>query len=542
MPRLPFLKTRRIKSPFYGPNDEISILLAIVMGLQHFLAVVGGIITPTILISGSGSNSLNVDTETRQYMISASLIVCGICSMIQIIRFRIPKTKYYIGAGLLQITGVSFANIAAAQAVISNMYKSGACPTEIAADGTTTYLPCPDAFGAILGTQLVASVLSLIIAFLPPRVIRKLFPKIVSGIVLVVIGGSLLSTGMSNWAGGSGPCAARPTSGLFALCPTINAPNAQQWGSPVNFALGASVFATILVVELCGSIFLRNIGVIVGLLVGCIIAAGVGMFDKSGIESARVITFIWVKTFKISVYAPGIIPYLFTQLDMVIETIGDLTAACDVSDLPLEGEKYEQRLRGGILADFVGTVFSSVATSMTVVTFSQNNGVIASSSMASRRAGFMCAVILIICGVFGKISAAFLAIPSPLIGGMTVFLFGMVLTAGIRILSYLEWTRRDRVIIASSLSLALGQAMVPDWFSYVLPSSTNPSIEGLYEAINTVVSTPYIVAGIMSMVLNQILPYDPVDDEKEAVPNVTTHGGAQRYHYDEPTSSATSRE
>lgn len=75
-------------------------------------------------------------------------------SLVQIVRFRIPKTNYYIGAGLLQITGVSFANLASAQAIIKNMYKSGTCPTEIAADGTMTYLPCPDAFGAILGTQV----------------------------------------------------------------------------------------------------------------------------------------------------------------------------------------------------------------------------------------------------------------------------------------------------------------------------------------------------------------------------------------------------
>jgi NCS2 family nucleobase:cation symporter-2 len=118
------------------------------------LAVIGGIISPTIIISGSGSSYLNVDEDLRRYMVSASLISSGLMSIVQIIRFRIPKTRFYIGVGLLQIAGVAFANMSAAQAVISNMYKSGACPTEVSSDGTISYLPCPDAFGSILGTQV----------------------------------------------------------------------------------------------------------------------------------------------------------------------------------------------------------------------------------------------------------------------------------------------------------------------------------------------------------------------------------------------------
>ncbi|KAI8333452.1 permease family-domain-containing protein [Chlamydoabsidia padenii] len=529
MPRIPYLHPKSNGSPFYGPNDDIPIVVAIIMGLQHFLAVIGGVIAPTIMVSGAGSSFLNLDNATRQYMVSASLIVSGLMSMVQIIRFKIPKTRFYVGAGLLQITGVSFANIASAQALIKNMYDSGACP--MSADGTP--LPCPDAFGAILGTQMVASLLAVGISFLPPRAIRHMFPKIVSGIVLVVIGSSLLSSGFKNWAGGAGPCMARPTSGDFVVCPSIHSPNAQAWGSPVNFALGASVFVMILVVELVGSVFMKNVSVVLGLLVGCIIAASLGMFDSSSISSAPAITFLWVKTFKLSIYGPGIIPYIFTVLDMAIECLGDITAASDVSGLTLEGKKFEERCQGGLLADGLSGIFSGLATSMGVVTFSQNNGIIAVTRCASRTAGFVCATMLIICGIFGKISAAFLAIPSPLIGGMTVFLFASVAASGIRILGYLDWTRRDRVIIAASLSIALGVSMVPDWFSHVLPTSTNTALQGFYDAIDTVVSTGYIMAGIMSVVLNLILPYDSPDDQlrpssEQDDPAVIT--GSQRFH------------
>ncbi|KAI7849904.1 permease family-domain-containing protein [Circinella umbellata] len=513
IPHIPFLRKKANSSPFYGPNDDVPIFLLLVMGIQHFLAVIGGIITPTILISGAGSNALNLDQDLRQYMISASLIVSGIMSFVQIIRFKIPMTRYYIGAGLLQITGVSFANLPAAQAIISNMYSSGYCPSEILPDGTVNQLPCPDAFGAILGTQMVCALLTVCISFLPPRVIRKLFPKIVTGIVLLVIGSSLMTSAMKNWAGGSGPCMSRPESGDFALCPTIHAPNAQQWGSAVNFGLGASVFFTITVLEVVGSVFLKNISVIVGLVVGCIIAACVGMFDSSDIVSAPAATFLWVKTFNLSIYGPGVIPFLFVYLDMTIECLGDLTAACDVSGTDITGEVFESRCQGGLLADGLSGIFSGLATSMGVVTFSQNNGVIAVTRCANRYAGVVCASLLIIFGIFSKISAAFLAIPAPLIGGMSVYLFASVATSGIRILGYMEWSRRDRVIVAASLALALGVSLVPDWFTHVMPKAeNNEALQGFYDAITTVVSTGYILAGIVSILLNLILPYE------EAVP------------------------
>ncbi|KAK9762969.1 hypothetical protein K7432_010768 [Basidiobolus ranarum] len=509
MPRIPFLNRSQVnRSPFYGPDDEIPISVALLMGIQHFLAVIGGIISPTIMISGAGDTFLNLDQETRSYMISASLIMSGLMSIVQIVRIPIPKTKYFIGAGLLQITGVAFSNIPAAQAMIGTMYKSGTCSRDLQADGSYLYNPCPDAFGAILGTQMLCASIAILISFLPARIMRRIFPKMVTGIVLTVIGASLIISGMKNWAGGTGPCSARPDTGLFSKCPTINAPNAFEWGSPVYIGLGASVFLTIIVIEMVGSIFLKNISVVIGLAVGCILGGVTGMFDSSSIQSAPTITFLWTKSFKLSVYGPGIIPLLFVYIDFLIECIGDLTANCDVSGIPVEGPDFDSRMQGGLLADGLSGVLSGAATSMGVVTFSQNNGVIAVTRCASRIAGYVCAGLLIICGIFAKISGAFLAIPSPIMGGMTTFLFASVATSGIRILGYLDWTRRDRIIVAASLAMALGVELVPGWFSHVLPSTYNVALAGLYEAIETIASTGYILAGIISIFLNLTLPED----------------------------------
>lgn len=100
----------------------------------------------------------------------------------------------------------------------------------------------------------------------------------------------------------------RPSSGEYMLCPDISAPNAQEWGCPLNFAIGGAVFGSIILIEIVGSVFLKNISVIVGLVIGVIITVCLGIIDGSSIASARAATFIWVKTFKYSIYPPATLP------------------------------------------------------------------------------------------------------------------------------------------------------------------------------------------------------------------------------------------
>jgi uric acid-xanthine permease len=107
------------------------------------------------------------------------------------------------------------------------MYANGYCPT--ADDGTK--LPCPEGYGAILGTAACCALLEILISFIPPKIMLKIFPPIVTGPTVMLIGISLIESGFQNWAGGSGPCNERPEDGLFALCPSINAPRPLPWGS-----------------------------------------------------------------------------------------------------------------------------------------------------------------------------------------------------------------------------------------------------------------------------------------------------------------------
>ena len=117
------------------------VVLALLLGFQHALAMLAGIITPPIIIASSA----NFDAEITQYLVSTSLIVCGILSSVQITRFHIYKTPYYIGTGLISVVGTSFAIIPVATKGLAQMYSNGICKT--AADGTK--LPCPEGYGAI---------------------------------------------------------------------------------------------------------------------------------------------------------------------------------------------------------------------------------------------------------------------------------------------------------------------------------------------------------------------------------------------------------
>lgn len=224
MPNLPFMRPSIRAAPFFGLHDRMPLLLAGILGFQHALAMLAGLIVPPIMIS----NFANLVPETRQYLVSTALIVSGLLSTIQITRFRIYKTPYYIGTGLISVVGISFAIIPVAEGAIKQMYDNGFCP-KAAADGSL--LPCPDAYGAIIGTAAVCGLVEVLISFLPPKVMLRIFPPIVTGPTVMLIGISLIRSAFTNWAGGSGCSQGEDGPAFLRLCPDINAPHPLPWGS-----------------------------------------------------------------------------------------------------------------------------------------------------------------------------------------------------------------------------------------------------------------------------------------------------------------------
>lgn len=184
-----------------------------------------------------------------------------------------------------------------------------------------------------------------------------------------------------------------------------------------------------------------------------------------GIDAAPVASFIWVHTFPLSIYGPIVLPLLAVYIVLTMETIGDVTATCDVSKLQVDGPMFDSRIQGGVLADGINGILAGLCTITPMSVFAQNNGVIALTRCANRKAGYACCFWLLIMGIFAKFAAALVAIPSSVLGGMTTFLFSAVAVAGIRIMSTMPWTRRNRFILTAALAPGFGATLVPTWVS-----------------------------------------------------------------------------
>lgn len=195
----------------YGRRTWVTSFFFVVF-LHHCLTL-AVVVTPPLLIAGaSGANLSNNDIS---YLVSASLILSGIFSIFQIVRFRIFNTGLWIGTGMLSVVGEAFSAVPIAQGFFATEYAAGRCPTS--PDGKK--LPCREAYGKFLGTVSCVMLFQVALSLVKPRILMRIFPKLVSGLVLVCIGASLAASGMKSWAGGTGPCMARPKTGPFINCP-----------------------------------------------------------------------------------------------------------------------------------------------------------------------------------------------------------------------------------------------------------------------------------------------------------------------------------
>jgi NCS2 family nucleobase:cation symporter-2 len=506
VPDIPFTKKVAKTQPFFGLNSDMPIVLGFILGFQHSLSMLAGVVTPPLIIGGTA----NLSDEITEYLVSVSLIVSGLLSCIQITRFHIYGTPYYIGTGLLSVVGTSFATITIVTKAIPQMYADGFCKT---VDGVQQ--PCPDAYGRILASAIVCSLLEMLLSFCPARFLQKAFPPIVTGPVVFLIGAHLVETGLEDWVGGSG-CMTDANGNVPGMCGDAHV---LPWGSAQFIGLGFLVYATIIIAERWGSPIMKSCAVIVGLLVGCIVAAACGYFSHTSIDAAPAATFMWVHTFKLEVYGPVILPFLAVYIVLMMEAIGDITATSDVSRLEVEGELYDSRIQGGILADGLNGMLSGLMTVTPMSTFAQNNGVISITKCANRRVGYWCAFFMIVMGIFSKFAAAIVAIPKAVLGGMTTFLFTSVTVSGIKIISTTEFTRRDRFLLTASLLPGLGATLVPDWFSYFFTyGGDNQALKGFLDAIVLVMETGFAVTGFLGIFLNLLLPQ--VEDEVEEINEV----------------------
>lgn len=533
MPSLPWDNKER-KMQFFSKDEQMPILVAALMGLQHAFAMVGGLITPPLVVMKF--SVAFPDVGLQQYAVAAALIVSGICTIINCVQIPIAK-GYVLGTGVLSVIGTSFTMLPIFENSIAYMKAEGTDPA--------------DAYGKMLGTVMVCSLLELVLSFVPPQTLKKLFPPVVSGVCICLIGVALTGTGMRNWGGGA-VCAdmtwmqhkhavafeaAHPKGWKFGSkgidfdytpgwgC-SGNGEVTLGFGSPEYLGLGFSVLFMLVLIECFGSPFMKNTNVVLSLVFGYIIAAG---SEKDGlnyvtddkIDAAEDITFLWRETFNIGFYGPAVFPLLIAFIVTTVETIGDVGATYDASGEERDTEEYNKSVQGGLLSDAICSFFSAICTSMPNTTFSQNNGVIALTKCASRRAGVATGCWLIFMGVFAKISGIITSIPDCVLGGMTIFLFSNVVVSGISVLSKVDLSsRRNRFILALSLGIGIGVTVVPHVASDFRGSGLTANIwpctdcdkaeRSVRNGILIFLSTGYCSGTVIALFLNLILPTDPI--------------------------------
>lgn len=363
--------------PFFYPDDKIPLLLILILGIQHALTMISGIVTPVLAIS---RGAFYFDTETTEYLVSAAFITSGIGTLLQITRTKIRGTPYYLGAGILSVIGPTFDIIPICIKYTAPLYARGVCPVS---EATGTKLPCPDAYGKLIGSILVCVWMQFLVSFVPAKTLKRIFPSVVTGILLLILGIYLVTTAGESWGGGA---SCLDGTGVNALCPSTKAPRPLPWGDPKLIGLGFSVFVTIVIVEMVGSPLMKSASIIFGLAVGSAISGATGYWSDSQIRQAPAVTFLWTTTFKFGVDGALILPLLILFVCEALVCMPSIAATSEASGVETEGLKANTRIQGGILCDATGSLLAGFGFTIPMVSHAGNNGVIVVTSNAVSQA------------------------------------------------------------------------------------------------------------------------------------------------------------
>jgi xanthine permease XanP len=438
----------------YGLNDKPPFGEAIFVGIQHVLASFVGIITPPIIICGA----LGADAIDTSIIISMSLFASGISTFIQC------RTFGPVGSGLLSLQGTSFAFIGPIIAIGVGAIDGGATVQQ--------------ALALIFGVCFFGSAIEMILSrFL--HLAQQVITPVVSGTVVMIIGLSLIKTGFFSLAGGAAAMAN------------------ETFGSSQNLLLGFFVLIMVTFLTLSSNRFLRMGAIAIGLVIGYVIAIFLGMVNFSALSELPFIRLPLPMRYGFDFTFAAFLPIALLYLITAVETIGDLTANSAVSGEPVKGPIYFRRIKGGVLGDGFNSALAAILNTFPNTTFSQNNGVIQMTGVASRYVGFFIAAIFAILGLFPLIGGVFQAIPQPVLGGATLVMFGSIAVAGLNIVASTGLDRRSIVIVAVSLALGLGVVYSPEILA------DKPVL------IKNVFSSGISTGGLAAIVLNIILPGRP---------------------------------
>ncbi len=398
----------------YPYDARMSPGAALLAALQQVIAMFIGCMTPALIFI----SAVQLDQATQNYLISMSLLTAGLGTFLQARRFG------WIGSGLLSVNGTSFA-------YLDLLLRAGS-------EGGLA-LAC--------GMALAAVPLQFVLAFFLPS-LRRIFPPLVAGIVVLLIGLTLI-----------------PVAGYYI---TSGADSGQTWSQ--NLFLAGAVAAILILTQAFGKPLLRVAGPLLAIGIGYLLAAPMGLLSWPESTSTAFLIMPHPLYAGLAFKWELLLPFGIIYLVSSIEAIGDLTATASLSGLKTTGDDFWKRLRGGIFSDAITTTFACMISVFPTATFSQNNGVIQLTGIGARQVGYYIAAILIITGLLPQTGLLFSMMPKPVLGGATLVLFGLIAGAGFRMINQQKLGNREVLILAISLGMAFG-IPTQDAFVDSLPSA-----------------------------------------------------------------------
>ena len=448
---------------FYG---KMPFRKAFPLGLQHVLAMFVGNLTPILIITGAcGIGSGTEFAEVQVALLQNAMLVAGIVTLIQL--YAIGP----VGGKVPIIMGTSSGFIGVFNSVAGVM-----------GGGILAY-------GAILGASLIGGLFETVLGFML-KPLRRFFPAVVTGTVVLSIGLSLISVGVGSFGGGS---------------------SAKDYGSMENLLLGTLVLVVIIALKHGTKGMTSVSSILIGIIVGYIAAAIMALVlpttgvTAEGVEYTKAWVLNWdkvaqAKWFAVPALMPvklvfdprAIVPVLIMFVVTAVETVGDISGVIEGG---MAREATDSELSGGVVCDGVGSSLASLFGVLPNTSFSQNVGLVTMTKVVNRFALATGAVFLILCGLFPKLSALISIMPQSVLGGAAVMMFSSIVVSGIGLITKEKMTVRNTTIVSVALGLGYGLG------------ANSGVLAGLPQSIQLIFGGSGIVpAALVAIILNIVLP------------------------------------
>ena len=382
------------------------------LGLQHVLAMYAGAILVPLIVGAA----LGLTSEQLTYLVSIDILLCGVATLLQVFNSR------YFGIGLPVVLGCTFTAVGPMIA-IGGQYS----------------------ISAIYGSILVSGLFVIAVSGFFGSLVR-FFPPVVTGSVVTIIGITLIPVAINNMGGGQG---------------------ASDFGSLSNIALAFGTLGFIIFIYKFSRGFMRAVSILLGLIGGTVAAWFMGKVDFSPIAEASYFHMVQPFYFGMPTFEwSAILTMILVALVSLVESTGVYFALSDITKKEIKEKDLAKGYRSEGLAIFLGGIFNAFP----YTAYSQNVGLIQMSGVKSRKIIFIAAIMLIVLGFVPKIGAMTTIIPTPVLGGAMIAMFGMVIAQGIKMLSgVISESQENSMIVACSVGLGLGVTVVPELFA-LLPA------------------------------------------------------------------------